>query len=58
MSDLHECAMQDEDGQVVGATVKDVLRNKSCDVYARQVSLPALMHAARKFPTCTCVLNN
>ncbi|CAL8470362.1 g9904 [Coccomyxa elongata] len=29
--------IKDEDGRVVGATVKDVLRNKSCDVYARQV---------------------
>ncbi|BDA44400.1 Glycerol-3-phosphate dehydrogenase, mitochondrial [Coccomyxa sp. Obi] len=29
--------IKDEDGRVVGATVKDVLRNKSCDVYALQV---------------------
>ena len=38
--------VQDEDGEVVGARVRDVLQKKQQDVYARQVSIAQNGHRA------------
>ena len=38
--------MQDEEGEVVGARVRDVLQKKQQDVYARQVSIAQALHSA------------
>ena len=36
--------MQDDEGQIIGARVRDVLRKKEQNVYARQVSIYFSMH--------------
>ena len=38
--------VQDEEGEVVGARVRDVMQKKQQDVYARQVSIAQALHSA------------
>ena len=43
-----DALVQDEEGEVVGARVRDVLQKKQQDVYARQVSIAqALQQSSR-----------
>lgn len=45
---LMSAHVQDDDGQIVGARVRDVLRKRQQDVYARQVSVSTVPSGSRK----------
>lgn len=48
---------QDDEGQIIGARVRDVLRKKEQDVYAYQVSIHFSMHPQCDAPKTeqTCI---